>query len=146
MENASKALLIAGGVLIAIIILALIVGVFRSAGNQSRTYNKTMQAEEITKFNSNFTKFLGKNLTIHEVVTICNFAEQNNIHKVEIPESQKKIAQNIKNDNDQIEVEIDSEGKKIKKQPAYNIKIEKYDLDGYITKISFISVGKKDFK
>ena len=79
MENATKALLMAGGVLIAIIIISVLVVTFQKTGSVSKTYDKTIDQEEITKFNTNFTKYLGQKITIHEVVTICNFARQNNI-------------------------------------------------------------------
>ena len=40
MENATKALLIAGGVLIAIIIISVMVITFKKTGNISKTYDK----------------------------------------------------------------------------------------------------------
>lgn len=146
MENASKALLAAGGVLIAVIIITLIVNIFQNAGNQSKTYKQSVQTDEITIFNSNFTKYVGKNLTIHEVVTICNFAEQNNIHKVTIT-ANKKTEQDIQEDNNKIRV-IERSGKKTKEQPAYKIQIATgaYDQEGYISKISFIYIGLKEFE
>ena len=143
MENASKALLAAGGVLIAIIIITMIVNIFRNAGKQSKNYNESIKTEEITKFNSNFTKYIGKNLTIHEVVTICNFANQNKVHKVEVT-GNKKSEQDISEDNSKITI-VEKDGKKFKNQQAYNIKIENYDQDGYISKIRFIDIGMKEF-
>ena len=55
MENASKALLIGAGTLIAILILAIATGLFRAASGVAKTYDQTMQSTEITKFNTNFT-------------------------------------------------------------------------------------------
>lgn len=101
MENATKALLIAGGVLIAIITISVLVITFQKVGSVSKTYDQTVSQEEITRFNTNFTKYLGQNLTIHEVVTICNFAYNNTTHKVlvngktEQPYTSQNIAANL---------------------------------------------------
>ena len=84
MENASKALLMAAGVLIGVLILSLIVTLFASAGSLSNEYEKTKKAEAIQQFNVNFTKYLGQELTIHQVVTICNFAKNNKVQEVTI--------------------------------------------------------------
>lgn len=79
MENATKALLIAGGVLIAIIIISVMVITFKKTGNISKTYDKTINQEDVTKFNENFTKYLNKELTIHQAITITNFAKENGV-------------------------------------------------------------------
>ena len=79
MENATKALLMAGGVLIAIIILSVLVITLHHTGNVSKGYDQTVQTEEITTFNSNFTKYLGQNFTIHQAITITNFANSNGV-------------------------------------------------------------------
>lgn len=82
MENATKALLIAGGVLIAIIIMSVMIITFQKTGNVSKTYDKTIDQEEISKFNENFTRYLGKELSIQQTITITNFANSNGV-KVE---------------------------------------------------------------
>ena len=77
MENASKALLMAGGVLIAILILTVVVILFNTYGQLAPTYEKELEENEIKKFNSNFTKFEGReDITIQEIVTLTNFAKQ----------------------------------------------------------------------
>ena len=79
MENASKALLMAGGVLIGVLILALMVTLFISSQNITKSYEETKQSEAVQQFNVNFTKYLGQNLTIHQAITITNFANQNGV-------------------------------------------------------------------
>lgn len=54
MENASQALLIAGGVLIAILVISLGVYIFGTASSISEEYDRTMSATEISKFNAKF--------------------------------------------------------------------------------------------
>ena len=79
MENATKALLIAGGVLIAIIIISVMVVTFQKTGNVSKTYKSNIDEEEITKFNTNFTKYVGEELNIQQAISITNFAKNNNV-------------------------------------------------------------------
>ena len=78
MENATKALLIAGGVLIAIIIISVMVVTFQKTGNVSKTYKSNIDEEEITKFNTNFTKYVGEELNIQQANSITNFDKNNN--------------------------------------------------------------------
>lgn len=79
MENASKALIMAAGVLIGVLILALMVTLFATSDNLFALYEETKKAETIQQFNVNFTQFLERKLTIYEVITICNFARENNV-------------------------------------------------------------------
>ena len=77
MENASKALLISGGVLIAILVISIGVYLFTSYSDIGSSYEQNMSTAEIQKFNVNFTKFEGRDdITIHEIVTLVNFAKQ----------------------------------------------------------------------
>ena len=82
MENASKALLMAGGILIAIIIIALFI---RSYGNISK-FQKTRltekEQEQLIAFNEQYTKYLGQYVYGTEVRTLQNKYENNN--KVEV--------------------------------------------------------------
>lgn len=79
MENASKALLMAGGVLLGILILSLGVYLFTSFGGTSSQIHDNIEANQIAQFNSQFTKYVGnENVTIHDVVTMANLATENN--------------------------------------------------------------------
>ena len=79
MENASKALIIAGEVLIGVLILTLASYIIVQFGNFSKNLNSQMSASEIRNFNVNFTNFSGRaNIRIQEIATIVNFAKQNN--------------------------------------------------------------------
>lgn len=144
MENATKALLIAGGVLIAIIILSVMVIMFQKTGNVTKTYDQTISQEEITKFNSNFTKYIGQELTIHEVITICKFAEDNGI----TVSSGAKDESKIKDDLDAVEEAYKNHKDNIDKiqkiEKVYELIIPNtaYDKEtGKINNISF-SPGK----
>ncbi len=88
MENATKALLMAGGVLIAILIISIAVFLFTTYGSLGQSYEQTLSKTEIQKFNGNFTKFEGReDISIQEIVTLTNFVRDYNIEtdeKIEI--------------------------------------------------------------
>lgn len=79
MENASKALIMAAGVLIGILVLSLGVYLFASFGNTSVQIQAENEANELNKFNSQFTVYQGrKDLTIYDILTVANYASENN--------------------------------------------------------------------
>lgn len=81
MENASKALLMAAGVLIGILILSLAVYLFISFGTTSAELHKQNEEQQVAQFNSQFTSYVGKEgITIYDVVTIANLATETNIY------------------------------------------------------------------
>ena len=57
MENASNALLIAGGVLIGVLILSLAVYLFADFGSTSADINQRTAEQQLTQFNSKFTVY-----------------------------------------------------------------------------------------
>jgi len=88
-ENASKALIMAGSVLIGVLILTLFVYLFRTMGEYAAEAERNRAKTQINMFNTNFTKYLGettyevediekKTCTIHDIVTAANFAKQTN--------------------------------------------------------------------
>ena len=121
MENASKALLMAAGILVGILILSLMTTLFVSSKQLSTSYDRTKNEEAIQRFNANFIKYLGRELTIHEVVTISNFAELN---EVEVYGAKTKD-------------EIKDIVKEYPDMETYTLTINSYSDDGYVDSISF---------
>ena len=79
MENASKALIIAGEILIGILILSLASYMIILFGNFSKNMNEQMSATEIRTFNVKFTNFSERaNISMQEIASIVNFAKQSN--------------------------------------------------------------------
>ncbi len=79
MENASKALIMAGEVLIAIIILSILVAVIMAFGSYSSNVHKDIEKREIDQFNTNFQTYEGRvNITAQEIASIINFAKKEN--------------------------------------------------------------------
>lgn len=79
MENASKALIMAAGILIGVIIITIGVYVFINFGDTSKEIQKQIDARVLAEFNNNFTKYEGSNeITIHDILSLANFAKENN--------------------------------------------------------------------
>lgn len=118
MENASKALLMAAGILVGVLILALMLTLFFSSKELTSSYDKRKQTEAVQQFNVNFTKYLGQDLTIHQVITITNFATQNHVNI--------SGSCGSKSTSDISEETLEK---------VYTLTIDTYDENGYITKI-----------
>ena len=81
MENASKALIMAGGVLIGILLISLAVYLFVDFGTTSAKINEKNAQQQIVEFNSKFTSYEEKSdLTIYDVITVLGYAQENNTY------------------------------------------------------------------
>ena len=79
MENASKALIIAAGVLIAILLLSIFTYLMSSMSASSSNIYSTLEESEITEFNQQYFNYEGRtNLVIQDVITIINMAKDSN--------------------------------------------------------------------
>lgn len=86
MENASKALIIAASVLIAIMVLSLGVYLFSIFGGTSQEITNIITESQISEFNSNFTKYEGKtDIRAQDIVSVANFAIKNNKQNADNP-------------------------------------------------------------
>lgn len=77
MENASKALLIAGGVLLVVLVLSFATLLFGRLGAQTSDFYSDMSDTEIYIFNQQFFNYEG-DINIHDVVSIINLAKDSN--------------------------------------------------------------------
>ena len=87
MENASKALIIAGSVLVAILLIAMGVRVFTSTRGTTDAQEGAMKTTEVSVFNSKFTQYVGTNKSKAQVVALLNAAISNNAtndHKITV--------------------------------------------------------------
>lgn len=71
MENATKALIIAGSILIAIILIAIGVKILNSTQGVTDSAEETMKSADIADFNSKFTAYSGKQAAA-EVKALAN--------------------------------------------------------------------------
>lgn len=78
MENASKALLMAGGILIAVLIIGLLVYSFGSMGGYFDTENAKEEAEQLKIFNDQYEVYNRKLLRGVDVISVINKVLDNN--------------------------------------------------------------------
>lgn len=151
MENASNALMLAGGVLIAILLVGIIVISFNGAADLAKTYDSKISTTSLQAFNNNFEKYLEGEVDIQEIITMTYFAKNYNTQN-ELDESDSIYisveCENIRN----LEKKTDNQLIEFMKENTFveedNTTFQKYicksveynEETGTITKITF----KKD--
>ena len=78
MENSSQALLIAGGILLGILTLSLLVYMFTNLSTIGNAERKNEEVERLASWNSEWESYNKRLLYGTDVLTIINKAEQNN--------------------------------------------------------------------
>ena len=116
MENATKALIIAGAVIITILVISLGVMVFKNY-RDSVLDNSSLDEEEITEFNSQFTEYLGNtvpgsqvNALIQTVRSVNQKAitdDTSKIVQITFPATKSDVTENVT-----LSVSTDSNGNK----------------------------------
>lgn len=84
MENASKALLIAGGVLIAMVTIALLVSSFSSINKFQMSKLSAEEQERLIAFNEQYTKYAGQYVYGTDVITIINASLNQPIYPITV--------------------------------------------------------------
>lgn len=129
MENASKALLIAAAVLIAILLLTLFSYLMTRMSENTARIHAIMEESEIAEFNQQFLNYegIGTPLTAQDVVTIINLANNANqmqkwpvtinvlVDGTNISNIEEFLIQNIESKYKCNSIEIDSSTKIVKK-------------------------------
>ena len=129
MENASKALILAGSILIAIIIISLGVMIFRNMSN-SVTNNTSLDKQTISAFNSRIEPYIGENKSGSQVNTLRDIAISiNNNAKVQggsmqyvnMTMSNGDTVTSYDSSNNKVTIGVKAEtGKIYKVEPTYN--------------------------
>lgn len=117
MENASKALLIAGGILLAILILGLLALLLSSISSNQLAEEKKTEAKQLQEFNQQWEAYNKKALFGSEIITVVNKAIQNNESAETMDEKNKFY----------VNVTIDC------KTTTFDTKITKIDLESGTT-------------
>lgn len=151
MENASKALTMAAGVLIGVLIISLAVYLFIDFGTTSAKINSQVTEQQVSQFNSKFTSYEGQEgLTIYDVITVASYAYENNVYYENLDEYKIKVylgseeIQDTINENDnykgkitliQMDKSFINAGNL--KLPTYKCKVLSYHSSGRIHEIKF---------
>ena len=137
MENATKALLIAGSVLIAILLIAVGVRIFNSTSGTTEATKTTMDATEVAMFNNKFIPYIGKNKSKSDILALIGVVAANNSsnssHKVNMNLYRKGMTGSTSGNINELlnyaNQYYTSEGKE------YTINVELY-TKGYISTLS----------
>lgn len=78
MENASNALLMAGGILIALLIIGALVMMGANLQSYQNSNNASKKSAQVAEFNSQFEPYNKDNLTLMELKSVYNKIESNN--------------------------------------------------------------------
>ena len=139
MENASKALIIAGAILLAILIISLGIMIYNQASGVVN--NNAMTEVEISSFNQKFTQYGTSNVRGAQVNALLQAVVNNNISNSNDTSKQVKIQQNGDNWQDKTKKQATADA--IKKIPTealtgktYTITYNPDSATGLITTIT----------
>ena len=121
MENASKALIIAGAILLSILLISLGILVYNQA--KGTVSDADMSAEEVQTFNSKFSSYLGTNISGTKVNALVDAVVANNgktTHPITIDSSDPRTTPRAAAD----------------KHDTYTVEVSEYDDNGYIKNIT----------
>ena len=100
MENASKALLMAGGILIALMVIGALVLLGNNLSNYKSNEDISVHQAQIAEFNNQFEPYNKKDLTLMELKSVYNKIKSNNALKpeYEIETNIEEVYENISGD------------------------------------------------
>ena len=127
MENASKALIIAGAILLAILIVGLGVYIYRQAAGVIDT--GTMDQLVVSQFNAQFEPYLGNNVSGSNVKQLIKIINASNRVKEDLPVTFK------------VDTQPDNDSSTIKSGNTYKVVEGSKNNAGYIEKITITKNG-----
>ena len=127
MENGSKALIIAGAILLAILIVGLGVYIYRQAAGVIDT--GTMDQLVVSQFNAQFEPYLGNNVSGSNVKQLIKIINASNRAKEDLPVTFK------------VDTQPDNDSSTIKSGNTYKVVEGSKNNAGYIEKITITKNG-----
>lgn len=137
MENASKALIIAGSILIAIMIISLGIYIFKQYSSFAKE-NADLSEQEISAFNSKITSYLGEGISGSQVNALLQYCLANNMSAQQSGETYKCITvtqKTNKTNKDELVGKNSDKYKKVETGKFYTVEGTSND-NGLITSIT----------
>ncbi len=134
MENASKALIIAGAILLSILIIGLAMIVFNNAKNALDGAN--LDREKIATFNSTFEDYAGDNVRGTNVRTLCSSVQSSNATQ----EEENQITITYGETKAQTQSEIMTLRSSIKTGKVYKVTIAYSDVTKLVNEVTIEDV------
>ena len=126
MENASKALIIAGAILVSILLISIGVMVIQSTGNVQQGMAETMDSSAAQQFNGKFDPYLGAKKSASTARSLCSAIIANNAS------SSHQISVNGKTTS----AEISTVSSGFANNTSYTITVTTIDANGYYSAIT----------
>lgn len=117
MENASKALIMAGSILIAILIISLGILIFNNFRDKAIS-SANLDKQEISEFNSKITPYVGQNTSGSQVNTLIQYVISNNIAVVNSGETFKGITIKYPTTSGNVTIKLKDDGTAVEYNPA----------------------------
>ena len=138
MENASKALIIAGAILLAILIISLGIMIYNQAAGVVN--NNSMTEAEVNSFNQKFEQYIGNNVRGSSVNALISAVNTNNMSTDDDSErvTLEGVSENT-NDNNA----APTYNKEAATGQTYKVEIAGYTTGGLIQKIKITSNSSK---
>lgn len=147
MENSTKLLLMASGILITVLIASLGIYNARKLEGATNFYETRIQQLNVRRYNSNFENYSGRdNVTSQEIITLIGIAQKNGnytriiVNGIDMTEYQEQQKNDFMNKNTYRYNYVEKDGEKKKTiQNTYSCPEDAitYDSNGYITEIRF---------
>ena len=130
MDNASKALIMAGAILVAVMIISLAVFLFNAGANNTRDLNDNLTTREVLQYNQRYTVYLGAYISGADAKTLLNVIDQhnNNVEELSYYGKIQKLGDT-------------TSSKDVLVTKKYKAEISSYDSQGAISGISITKVN-----
>ncbi len=135
MENASKALIIAGAIILAILIIALGMAVFNMASQPAQEAAGSIESQAAQAFNSKFDPYIKMNTTGSSVRSLYDVVRQNNVTNAADESMMVSI------DGATAAADINTKRAAIQTGKRYDVTAEYSTSTGYITAITVTEAG-----
>lgn len=132
MENASKALIIAGAILISILLISVGILVMNSTGNMQDEVGTTSDSMAIQTFNSNFTVYEGNEMSGSQVKSLLSYIKSSNASCGTATGSTKDTTDKYVYVTDDSDVKTASN---VSKNTTYTVEVQTYSPGGYVAGI-----------
>lgn len=144
MENASKALLIAGGVLIALLIITLLIFTVTKLGDNQRAQSSGTKSSQLAEFNRDFDRYTEGTINGTDIISIMNKIDDFNTQRAQINSDERREQSTYINYNEPITLEVNLTGFNSKNSyDTYNANSRLFDNN---QTISYNGTGKEGNK
>lgn len=135
MENATRALTMAGGILIALMILGALLLMFNNLSSYQNKNDASTKDSQIAEFNNQFEPYNKSNLTLMELKSVWNKIQSNNSKH-----SEYFIETNINSIYANIDKDFTSLPEEDKQKCVFECTNIDYDSEGRINKMYFTKI------